>query len=87
MHCRCHEVEHLWRQAWVYAHPKHIVHHKVAIVQIASDAVLAVLISGLADKIATEEEARSNLVRFQGANQFLSPKGCVFSNSDRETKP
>ena len=31
--CFSHEVEHRWRQSWIYAHPKHIVHYEVAVAE------------------------------------------------------
>src|ERR1700757_687045 len=62
--CLGHEVEHRRRQSRVYANPKDIVHHKVRVTQLSGHAILAILISGLPQQIASEKKARADFARF-----------------------
>ena len=80
-------VEHFSGQAGIHADPEDVVHHEIGVGQLAEDAVFAVLVDGLAKKIAGEHEPRANLLCLERGDELLAREGRILTHPDGKAEP
>src|ERR1035441_8493293 len=80
-------IEHRLCESRINAHPKHVAHDEVSILQVSNYTEICPLVCGLARQIAAEEQARADFVLLQPADQIVAGEWRVFTDAEREAKP
>ena len=82
-----HVVQHCSGQAGINAYPENMVHYEVGVFERSDHTLWRIKISRLADKIAAEEQARSDPVAFEELHHLIARERRFGSRRDGKAEP